>query len=149
MRNISALERWNGKFRVDADTGCWVWTAKIVRSGYGSFWNGVSQVGAHRFGYESLVGPVPEGLELDHLCRVRACVNPSHLEPVTHQENVIRGVSPAAIGATRTHCPQGHEYSPENTNVRRRRRECRICINVQAAQRMRRHRARKRAAAAA
>jgi hypothetical protein len=76
--------------------------------------------------YEMLVGPVPDGLELDHLCRVPACVNPDHLEPVTHIENVRRGRS---YWAERTHCSAGHEYTRENTRITKRGRTCRACKN--------------------
>lgn len=85
-----------------------------------------SHHGAHRWLWERLVGPVSGALQLDHLCRNRACVNPDHLEPVTAAENVRRG----ALGAVRrakTHCPQGHEYTPENTARRRGKRYCREC----------------------
>lgn len=72
--------------------GCWLWTGTMLRSGYGQFRLGLGHVRAHRFAYELLVGPIPEGLTLDHLCRVTACVNPLHLEPVTLSENVKRAV---------------------------------------------------------
>jgi hypothetical protein len=78
----------------DPDTECWEWTAARKNGGYGSFAIGKGNVYAHRFAYEMLVGPIPEGLELDHLCRNRGCVNPDHLEPVTRQVNVLRGLVP-------------------------------------------------------
>jgi len=82
---------------------------------------------AHRLSYETEIGPIPEGLELDHLCRVRSCVNPLHLEPVTHQENVRRGEG-ANFWRNKTHCPQGHEYTEENTGISNRNNEkCRYC----------------------
>lgn len=110
---------------------CWWWTACInPDTGYGTFWDG-KVLSAHRWAYEHFVGPIPEGLHLDHLCRVRRCVNPAHLEPVTLAENVRRGER-----ATKTHCKNGHEFTPENT-IRRNKpgRECRTCAN--AAQRKR------------
>lgn len=70
---------------------------------------------AHRYAYELLVGPIPEGLHIDHLCRVRLCVNPAHLEAVTCHENNRRSTSPTAVNAKKTHCPRGHEYTEENT----------------------------------
>jgi hypothetical protein len=83
----------------------------------------------HRVAYELLVGPIPEGLELDHLCRNTRCVNPEHLEPVTGRENLMRAVSSwAAKNAAKTHCPQGHPYDEENTKVKRDGgRACRAC----------------------
>jgi hypothetical protein len=83
---------------------------------------------AYRITYETLVGPVPNGLELDHLCRVRACVNPGHLEPVTHRVNTLRGETVAARNARATHCPAGHPYDEVNTYADRLgRRSCREC----------------------
>lgn len=77
--------------RVHKTDDCWLWTSTL-RRGYGRFWIAPGRfVPAHRFAYELLVGPIPEGLELDHLCRNPACVNPAHLDPVTHRENVRRG----------------------------------------------------------
>jgi hypothetical protein len=89
-------ERFDEKWRLDPETGCWIWTASkkvTVRAGsYGSFTvqSGKNQL-AHRVAYELYVGPIPEGLELDHLCRRPECVNPAHLEPVDHRENLARG----------------------------------------------------------
>lgn len=107
--------------------GCWPWLG-AVRTGYGRF--AVQQkrlVQAHRFAYELLVGPIPDGLELDHLCRNRACVNPDHMEPVTSRVNTLRGTSPAARNAVKTHCDAGHPLSPENTYVWNGQRACKTC----------------------
>lgn len=107
---------------------CWIWTARIARDGYGRFGIGGRLKIAHRVAYELEVGPIPEGLILDHLCRVRPCVRPSHLEPVTNRENVLRGIK----GILTTHCPAGHPYDEANTywstNVRGNpSRNCRVC----------------------
>lgn len=104
---------------------CWVWLGHVV-AGYGVIRvNGV-RMKAHRASYEHYVGSVPEGLTMDHLCRNKRCVNPAHLEPVTQAENNRRkGI---AYREARTHCPHGHEWTPENTRpLPNGRRECRIC----------------------
>lgn len=93
--------------------GCWAWIPAHERN-YGQFWTGERRVAAHRYSYELLVGPIPGGLVIDHLCRRPWCVNPAHLEPVTFRENVLRGEGAAAINARRTHCPQGHRLTPDN-----------------------------------
>jgi hypothetical protein len=94
---------------------CWIWQGRLNPDGYGQAAE-LRRRGlpgsAHAVAYVLLKGPVPKGLELDHLCRVRACINPDHLEPVTHHENMRRGVQ-----ATKTHCKRGHEFTPENTKI--------------------------------
>lgn len=91
-----------------APDGCWLWTG-AVREGYGAFKDPVTKRTkvAHRGVYELLVGPITEKT-LDHLCRVRSCVNPDHLEPVSYQENILRGEGASAVNARKTHCVQGH-----------------------------------------
>lgn len=110
-------------------SGCWLVPtrhpdgyARIAEGGTGG-----RMLMAHRVSYEYFVGPIPEGLTLDHLCRVHNCVNPEHLEPVTQRVNILRGFGAAATNARKTHCPQGHEYTPENTYRDEGRRVCRIC----------------------
>ena len=125
MRTKDA-RRFAHKFVVDSDTGCWEWTAG-KGLGYGQFWVNGKLRNAHRVVYEYLVGPVPEGLELDHLCRNRGCCNPWHLEAVTHAENNLRGIGITAQNAIKTYCPEGHEYTEENTYVHRNKRYCREC----------------------
>lgn len=109
--------------------GCWVWSGTIGADGYGRIRVDGREHVAHRWGYETFVGPVPDGMQLDHLCRNRACVRFDHLEPVTAQENVLRGVSLAAENATKTHCPQGHPYEGHNVYVHpvKGYRVCRTC----------------------
>jgi hypothetical protein len=97
------------KFKV-MESGCHEWTASRSPEGYGRFYLNGRPNQAHRVSYELFVGPIPEGLELDHLCRNRACVNPEHLEPVTRAENNARGESVSKYHALKTHCPKGHPY---------------------------------------
>ncbi len=113
---------------------CWPWLATITPQGYGSFAMDGRSHPSHRVAYELLRGPIPDGLVIDHLCRVRHCVNPAHMEPVTNAENIRRGVSPSAIHARVTACPQGHQYTPENTEHRPSgRRHCLTCRRAASA----------------
>lgn len=120
----------------EPNSGCWLWTAGCTAAGYSRF---LRKYG-HRASYEALVGPIPEGLQIDHLCRERSCVNPAHLEPVTCRENVMRGMAPlinASLQLSKTHCPKGHEYTASNTYVKKNqngnpRRACRTCELVWA-----------------
>ena len=107
---------------------CWIWQRYIMNNGYGQVSIGKRRILTHRFSYEAFVGEIPAGLQLDHLCRVRTCCNPEHLEPVTQRENLLRGEGFAARCANATQCPQGHKYDDENTRVRPGGgRECRAC----------------------
>lgn len=106
----------------------WIWTACKDRHGYGEFKiNGITER-VHRVVYQWYIGVIPIGLQIDHLCRVRHCVNPAHLEAVTAQENCARGVGQGAIAARTNYCVHGHEYTPENTLLRpNRSRRCKLC----------------------
>lgn len=111
-------------------TGCIEYTGSRSRGGYGTVSvGGGTNRPAHRASYELVRGPIPDGLQLDHLCRNRICVNPAHLEPVTQRENLMRGEGPSAVHARQTHCVNGHEFTPENTyyDAKRNRRTCRAC----------------------
>lgn len=128
-RRRPLLERLDEKILVLIDVPCWFWIGSIGTKGYGEIGNHDDPKRsrlAHRLIYEHYVGPIPDKLEPDHLCRNTQCVFYGHLEPVSHKENIRRGF--AGI----TYCPQGHEYSPENTNWRKHKdredhRECRQC----------------------
>lgn len=116
----------------EMNTGCWLWTGVVRKDGYGQInmpLNGMKKRTrmAHLFAYEAFVGEVPDRLELDHLCRMRCCVNPDHLEPVTRKENVRRVVSPCAQQMAKTHCPKGHPYSGDNLYQTSYSRYCRAC----------------------
>lgn len=102
---------------------CWPWEGAKNAKGYGRVYVAGRRWYAHRMTYTAFVGPIPVGLELDHLCRNPSCVNPDHLEPVTHAENGARGIK-----ATKPRCVSGHRFSFENTHWRRDgRRRCRAC----------------------
>lgn len=119
--------------RVVADGDCWRFTGATV-SGYGTLGRGARGEGnvlAHRATYEFFIGEVPPGLDLDHLCRNRWCCNPWHLEPVTRLVNVSRGLR--APGYRVTHCPRGHEFTPENTIQTTKQRHCRTCTTARRA----------------
>lgn len=120
-------KRFWEKVKRDPDSGCWLWTGATGR-GYGLFQLKGKLVIAHRFAYQRLRGAVPEELQLDHLCRNRACCNPDHLEPVTCRENLLRSpITQAGKNARKTHCDNGHEFTKENTYRWKGHRQCREC----------------------
>lgn len=125
----------------EPNNGCWLWTGGLSE-GYGRFaLKKGDSFFAHRLAYSWSKGPIPEVMQLDHLCRVRCCVNPDHLEPVTNQENARRGLTGAHVTARNakiTHCPQGHAYDDKNTNWKITKggypnRQCRACARDYAA----------------
>lgn len=114
-----------------AENGCWEWMGAKIHNGYGVIGDGGRSRAAHRVAYEIFVGPIPDGMSIDHLCRNRACVSAEHLEAVTTRENVLRGAGISAENAQKTHCLRGHEFTPENIywikNPYGPGRECRTC----------------------
>ena len=108
---------------------CWIWGGALNSGGYGVFrLSGGSMYRVHRYAYELLVGPIPEGLELDHECRMRPCCNPAHLKPKTQKENTLLGVGFAAKNARKEACPKGHPYDEANTYVTAKgHRQCQVC----------------------
>jgi hypothetical protein len=133
MARRAPLERfWLYVTRGSVDE-CWEWRGCRQR-GYGIFGVGVKTLRAYRWLYELERGPIPEGRQLDHLCRNRACVNPAHLEPVTRKQNILRGECPSAVNARKTHCVNGHHLSGANVKMKRQSnkrggyfRRCRLC----------------------
>ena len=132
-------------FFVDAN-GCWIWTRSVNFNGYGQ-WSkrGPDQNRmAHTVIWETFNGPLPDGLEMDHLCRVRPCVNPAHLEAVTRTLNNRRSTTPTALNFLKTSCIHGHVFDRENTIIKRRGRDCRACKYKEQNERRRRITAEKR-----
>lgn len=136
---LSEIERFSTKFTLD-NSGCWLWSAAINPDGYGIF--GIDKrhtFGAHRISFSIVNGDIEPGLQLDHLCRVRNCVNPKHLEEVTLAENTARSTFFQVINSrkqVRTHCPHGHAYTPENTynwkhrGATKTHRVCKACRKI-------------------
>ena len=125
----SAIERFIPK--IEFTDSCWLWLGTKQDRGYGQFWINERYVMAHRFSYEYFVEPIPGGLTIDHLCCVQSCVNFTHLEPVTHRENLLRSARAAStINVRKTHCIRGHEFNEANTYVSRGWRSCRACIQI-------------------
>lgn len=138
-------ERFWANVKTGSAEECWPWLGHIHHEGYGDLKYQARRIRAHRVAYEVTVGPIPDGLTLDHLCHTRdqtctggatclhrRCVNPAHLEPVPQLENMYRGRSPHAFNALKTHCKNGHEFTPENTywRARGRGRDCRKCTAI-------------------
>lgn len=131
--NKPDAERFAFYLLKSGDNQCWIWTGALDSNGYGVFnarnTAGFSGQKSHRYSYLLAHGKLPEDLELDHLCRVRPCCNPAHLEAVTQKINTMRGVGFGPVNAEKTHCPQGHEYTEENTYTSEKGwRRCRICL---------------------
>lgn len=121
----------------EPNTGCWLWTGALS-NGYGQARVEGKVINVHRYLWIRTNGPVPQGMELDHICRVRCCVNPLHLRAVSHRDNCLesRVVSPFASNAAKTHCQRGHPFDDANTyRYRDGRRDCRACIRLRAGRR--------------
>lgn len=136
LRRRALIRMWS---RVDKSAGpdrCWLWGGPVIPSGYGYIGLNYRHVYVHRLVYEEAHGPIPDGMQIDHVkewgCEHRNCVNPAHLQPVTIQENQLRSDSFSGINGRKTHCIRDHEFTPENTittPARPNRRNCRTCRN--------------------
>lgn len=131
--------RFLAKVAIEDPTGCWIWTAARGRDGYGKATVGYKTVAAHRVSYELWRGEIPDGHEVDHLCKIPLCVNPWHLEPVTRLVNSQRSSSPAALNGRKTHCTHGHAFDEKNTYWWRGKRACRKCARRRETERRRIH----------
>lgn len=132
MLNIES-RFWTKVAPLETISGCWNWMGAKDQKGYGQIRDESGRtVRAYRWAYEHLVDAIPDGLQIDHLCRNRGCVNPAHLEPVTARVNILRGNGLTAQEARRTHCPRGHPYSGDNLHMRPNgSRRCRACHRLE------------------
>lgn len=126
------LDRFERKYSPEPTTGCWLWTGAANWNGYGKSFTGGKVMLAHRASYEHHHGPIPAGLEIDHLCRTVQCVNPRHLEAVPRAVNLRRGRTLTAENVAKTHCPNGHPYNYAEFSKPRQQayRRCSICRNA-------------------
>lgn len=123
FQKVDAWERFVRFTVIDDAMGCWRWRGGLDQDGYGNFHDGKKYISAHKYAYQQIVGSIPEGLVIDHLCRVRHCVNPFHMEVVTNHENIRRGEVAARERAKKA-CPRGHAYDTITSEGKRRCKRC-------------------------
>jgi hypothetical protein len=131
--NATELARFFTKIDKEGKGDCWLWVGELSHNGYGRMWTSEKHPQAHRISFEHFKGSIPKGLVLDHLCRVRNCVNPEHLEVVTVKENTNRGNSPQMRIRRSGICSRGHSMTEDNIRMNGTRRTCRICGNARSA----------------
>ena len=124
------LDAFDEAIDIDPITKCWLWGGQLNGGGYGKVYFGDAEFLTHRLSFEIFKCPIPQGLTIDHLCRVRSCFNPDHLEAVSHKVNVLRGYGPSAINARKTSCIRGHEFTRENTSIEGKSRRCKECKRI-------------------
>lgn len=131
-QHVPLRVRFESGYMPVSESGCWLWMRFLEKGGYGLIHSDHKAKRAHRVGYELYRGQIPQGLTLDHLCRVRCCVNPWHLEAVTIGQNVLRGAGFPAVNLRKTHCMHGHALDGANvyTNPATRHRHCRVCARA-------------------
>lgn len=136
------LDRFKEKYEVDESTGCWIWNGATQSKGYSQFWDGEGSVGGHVWSHLHFIGPIPDGMIVNHkchdwadppceevMCIHRRCVNPDHIEAVPPRENIMSkgSRSPSKVNSEKTHCIHGHELSGRNLMVKNGKRQCREC----------------------
>ena len=126
--DAATFARFERSFVPEPNTGCWLWLAHLEK-GYGRMSVAGKRQFAHRLSYEHVNGLIPNGLQVDHLCRVPCCVNPDHLEAVTPKVNTLRGLAIPAFNSKKTHCKRGHVFDETNTYLVPKGRHCRECIH--------------------
>lgn len=127
---MNFIERFLSK--VEKTNSCWLWKRCILKSGYGQCWDGKKRVRAHRLSYRLFVGEIPDEVVIDHVCRIRKCVNPDHLRLLSNKENILIGTGASAVNSKKSHCIRGHKFTTDNTNLKKRpsgrvERNCKQC----------------------
>lgn len=129
----STESRLLSKVEKDLETGCWNFTGSRLPSGYGILWNGKRPTGAHRISFQLFRGEIPLSMEIDHICNNRACVNPDHLQAISHKENILKSSALMGVNARKTHCKRGHPLDGENLHVTPLgARQCKACLRMHA-----------------
>lgn len=125
---LTLHEKLQARLIPEPNTGCWLWLGAMTTEGYGHICFEGRKIPVHRASYEVYVGPIPNGLHIDHICRVRCCANPTHLRPLTSRENVLCGIGPSAHNHRKSSCIHGHPFTAENTHVNKvGTRICKTC----------------------